>query len=162
VKEIPPRVRRRGCFRHLVKPCSGNTSACAEKSIGVTHSTKHDRKYLRVCGEEGSDEFNTVAPAEIPPRVRRREDASSLTIKKRGNTSACAEKRAIARRRPGARWKYLRVCGEEGPRRIAPNAATDIPPRLRSRAALYVNSQYRSGDTSAWVENRAIARRRPA
>ena len=91
--EIPPRVRRRARMLLGRRFDLGNTSACAEKSMGARAKRRRRRKYLRVCGEEPPSRAVYGVSLEIPPRVRRREIWQGQRVPKHGNTSACAEKR---------------------------------------------------------------------
>ena len=90
--EIPPRVRRRGRRQVSARGEHGNTSACAEKSDEVWERLRHERKYLRVCGEEYIRVNRVGGIMEIPPRVRRRVSSGFDGGGDAGNTSACAEK----------------------------------------------------------------------
>ena len=71
---------------------------------------------------------------EIPPRVRRRAISNVTDSPPRGNTSACAGKSPCRHPRRVAAWKYLRVCGEEGPYGLFCDSKAEIPPRVRRRA----------------------------
>mgnify|MGYP007104153507 FL=1 len=51
-KEIPPHARRRGFMAARVRSNSGNTSACAEKSLSAWPAASQYGKYLRMRGEE--------------------------------------------------------------------------------------------------------------
>ena len=136
LKEIPPRVRRRGATaRTLVAPL-GNTSACAEKRGLMRRMRLIYRKYLRVCGEENPQHHQPLTLWEIPPRVRRRDVGTILYRVRTGNTSACAEKRSGSLASIRCHWKYLRVCGEEHAQDSLTYAAQEIPPRVRRRASL--------------------------
>ncbi|MHC9705861.1 hypothetical protein ACQXY9_07325, partial [Corynebacterium diphtheriae] len=70
--EIPPRVRRRLIFYEGGWHRSGNTSACAEKTVADISKWGAWWKYLRVCGEDSPSTGNESRLREIPPRVRRR------------------------------------------------------------------------------------------
>ena len=108
-----------------------------------------------MCGEEPTRRTRCARTSEIPPRVRRRGFDSSLSDSLLGNTSACAEKSPDGDSAPHRAWKYLRVCGEESrsPPRSMPS--TEIPPRVRRRAAIETPYRASLGNTSACAEKRA-------
>ena len=136
LSEIPPRVRRRAIPTDQLNSCTGNTSACAEKSTIIIYPLLIKRKYLRVCGEENPQHHQPLTLWEIPPRVRRRDVGTILYRVRTGNTSACAEKRSGSLASIRCHWKYLRVCGEEHAQDSLTYAAQEIPPRVRRRASL--------------------------
>ena len=70
--EIPPRARRRAGETAQFTDWTGNTSACAEKSIPVAVIAAENVKYLRVRGEEPVGTVGHRRGVEIPPRARRR------------------------------------------------------------------------------------------
>ena len=115
------------------------------------------RKYLRVCGEEPCSASLRLLDTEIPPRVRRRVPVFSELRIRRGNTSACAEKRIAAPGFEVRQRKYLRVCGEEfWFIRKAP-FELEIPPRVRRRVKAEANNVEIEGNTSACAEKSASA-----
>ncbi|VFB06055.1 Uncharacterised protein [Corynebacterium striatum] len=111
--EIPPRARRRACLVPIHPPHTGNTSACAEKSMPLAGLIAHPRKYLRVRGEEPTFWMVVFRMQEIPPRARRRVNNHIIGVSEQGNTSACAEKSSYAFGMKNSIRKYLRVRGEE-------------------------------------------------
>ena len=111
--EIPPRARRRVSHAAFLEGISGNTSACAEKSLPENGRPKASRKYLRVRGEEISRQAIETLTKEIPPRARRRDCNSPQCGSEFRNTSACAEKRFVYLAHGSPMRKYLRVRGEE-------------------------------------------------
>ena len=70
---------------------------------------------------------------EIPPRARRRAKNGKVRYGFKGNTSACAEKRAKASSSLVGRRIYLRVRGEERLMFGDAKAKMEIPPRARRR-----------------------------
>ena len=71
-QEIPPHVRRRVLEVTERNMYPGNTSACAEKRVKPNGARGHQRKYLRMCGEERTIFVARSSSTEIPPHVRRR------------------------------------------------------------------------------------------
>ena len=153
-REIPPRARRRGPAAKEYPSKAGNTSACAEKSRGWSWDSPSGGKYLRVRGEETSSSARSPGMAEIPPRARRREGRRALEMERNGNTSACAEKRALARCPSCCPRKYLRVRGEEAAASRISSGLPEIPPRARRRDPRHRPPPPRHGNTSACAEKR--------
>ena len=150
--EIPPHARRREYSGAVVRGTNGNTSACAEKSYGGCIKSARDRKYLRMRGEETPKPMPLTVSSEIPPHARRRARRHGRDNPLVGNTSACAEKSRPAKHSAYQGRKYLRMRGEELPRKSFALATMEIPPHARRRA---VPSVYRSasfGNTSACAE----------
>ncbi|SQH27582.1 Domain of uncharacterised function (DUF2825) [Arcanobacterium haemolyticum] len=118
LREIPPRVRGRARLLVSSTYLLGNTPACAGKRRFGPYAPTINRKYPRVCGEEGYRLNRVLAGLEIPPRVRGRELIVRVSRQTDGNTPACAGKSGAAY--PAARLtlKYPRVCGEEASYRL--------------------------------------------
>mgnify|MGYP006995061548 CR=1 FL=1 len=92
MKEIPPRVRGRV---EPPAPCGqlhGNTPACAGKGPAPLPHQSTRWKYPRVCGEGVTWISPSTRNAEIPPRVRGRDDLLDGEYHTHGNTPACAGK----------------------------------------------------------------------
>ena len=140
------------CSTVIIWHCSGNTSACAEKSAGAELLRAVLRKYLRVCGEETIAALIALLPAEIPPRVRRRAVAARLGLDDMGNTSACAEKSGSVDLKAVETVKYLRVCGEESLSGRYLFHGGEIPPRVRRRDEELRPVLVEMGNTSACAE----------
>ena len=71
-REIPPRARGRVVDRVHRLDGSGNTPACAGKSVTVLALSASARKYPRVRGEEFLIRYPFRFSTEIPPRARGR------------------------------------------------------------------------------------------
>ena len=114
----------------------------------------------------GEESPRLTAPAvekEIPPHARRRERWTGSPAGDRGNTSACAEKRAEPMDEVKLTGKYLRMRGEELTSRRLPCALTEIPPHARRRGGRALESLLQAGNTSACAEKRKTkCRRSPA
>ena len=65
-------------------------------------------------GEERKLGWTLLLAKELPPHARRRAEAPGSQIKKRGITSACAEKSSLNGYAPRLTGNYLRMRGEEG------------------------------------------------
>ena len=141
---------------HQRQPQQGNTSACAEKSLGQPTIHRRHRKYLRVRGEETTPLCSRLIELEIPPRARRRVAHRPPPLPACGNTSACAEKRAAGPSTPGACRKYLRVRGEERLDDEQPRPYKEIPPRARRRENRDAPFGGDHGNTSACAEKRLV------
>ena len=151
-EEIPPRARRRVISAYPEATDLGNTSACAEKSRRGGWGLRCRRKYLRVRGEEYNGRLKIPLVAEIPPCARRRGISQHRQRRGRGNTSACAEKRACRLMRRFRLRKYLRVRGEELSAHTQKRPISEIPPRARRRVDGVVGVCDAAGNTSACAE----------
>ncbi|VFB06056.1 Uncharacterised protein [Corynebacterium striatum] len=85
-------------------------------------------------GEESNRRQPHPGRTEIPPRARRRAIIHYYHAFRRGNTSACAEKRVCGRWCLLPLRKYLRVRGEEERGEACLYPSWEIPPRARRRA----------------------------
>ncbi|VFB06054.1 Uncharacterised protein [Corynebacterium striatum] len=152
LREIPPRARRRASQWPLLRIITGNTSACAEKSRSHLEDAESAGKYLRVRGEESIAPGEPDSHEEIPPRARRRAGLWVGAAHDFGNTSACAEKRAISMVPWCVARKYLRVRGEEIHHESKRGLKVEIPPRARRRGNVYMDAEEDEGNTSACAE----------
>ena len=110
--ELPPRARRIRLGFHTLINGGGTTSACAENTLGLSHSHQWGRNYLRVRGEYAG--FHTILNhiQELPPRARRILTPVIGDEDTIGTTSACAENTMGSLGNRHIRWNYLRVRGE--------------------------------------------------
>ena len=158
--EIPPHARRRAGGCSPAGLSTGNTSACAEKSV---QDRLHDEwwgKYLRMRGEESPLLIPRLAVLEIPPHARRRVLAWQSGVVASGNTSACAEKSEAQYPGRSPHWKYLRMRGEEGEVFFEQDLDAEIPPHARRRGGFFGSWGRCVGNTSACAEKR-MTRQRP-
>ena len=105
-------------------------------------------------GEEYPDPRPRRCEWEIPPRARRRDSREIRIQELDGNTSACAEKRAVDDLTINYPRKYLRVRGEETFPAMSTGSSREIPPRARRRAFGDVGQSVIPGNTSACAEKR--------
>ena len=103
-------------------------------------------------GEEIPSPLSTVSTPEIPPHARRRDRVLHGALDKRGNTSACAEKRTRPEIRQTRLWKYLRMRGEESKAVTFSTAKPEIPPHARRRESRSGCLPFIHGNTSACAE----------
>ena len=75
--------------------CTGNTSACAEKTTKTCIRHRGKRKHLRLRGENDLAQMPRLQREETPPLARRKRNAGAVWATPSGNTSACAEKTAF-------------------------------------------------------------------
>ena len=134
-------------------PPNGTTSACAENTFPDRGLAGIHGNYLRVRGEYRlmPDGFSKVQ--ELPPRARRIRVRGSVSYRKDGTTSACAENTWVRSGEILTSWNYLRVRGEY-PR---PGAGRffypELPPRARRIPPMVRNDRGKNGTTSACAEN---------
>ena len=93
-------------------PPNGTTSACAENTFPDRGLAGIHGNYLRVRGEYRlmPDGFSKVQ--ELPPRARRIRVRGSVSYRKDGTTSACAENTTVRITSGPVKGNYLRVRGE--------------------------------------------------
>ena len=90
----------------------GTTSACAENTPRLPHSSQCAWNYLRVRGEYCHDAKSPTAMMELPPRARRILGDPATSTFGRGTTSACAENTVLTGAQLLRKRNYLRVRGE--------------------------------------------------
>ncbi len=111
-QETPPLARRKLWSLGRIKLTMRNTSACAEKTACEPQKRGAWQKHLRLRGE------NCLSPGllpllmETPPLARRKRIASTNTVLRDRNTSACAEKTLARSQVARSIRKHLRLRGE--------------------------------------------------
>ena len=105
-------------------------------------------------GEEPVAICSSLRMWELPPHARRRGDGFKTALGNAGITSACAEKRGHAGR--ARRWSrnYLRMRGEEQPKRRSYQPVRELPPHARRRDGDPAMAGQVRGITSACAEKR--------
>ena len=105
-------------------------------------------------GEERKLGWTLLLAKELPPHARRRAEAPGSQIKKRGITSACAEKSSLNGYAPRLTGNSLRMRGEESDFRPWAFPLPELPPHARRRADDDRRGIVRAGITSACAEKR--------
>ena len=133
IMELPPHARRRAIHPDRSQSSRGITSACAEKRHKAITVSGRRWNYLRMRGEEATRPHRQTIILELPPHARRRVFGRWVRAKRRGITSACAEKRAGTSERFTRRWNYLRMRGEEWCSELCLYGCEELPPHARRR-----------------------------
>ena len=111
--ELPPHTRRRELLKSSMCALARTTSAYAEKSAAIMRARNLIWNYLRIRGEEEWLETGNTPAGELPPHTRRRGALLHAMRRRRGTTSAYAEKRDTQIPEKTRIRNYLRIRGEE-------------------------------------------------
>ena len=151
--ELPPRTRRIHMFGHGLGGIQGTTSAYAENTHPITHTTHVRWNYLRVRGEYKPWCGSWTAHLELPPRTRRILPFPPFDLLIWGTTSAYAENTFSFKVGLRIVRNYLRVRGEyllPVKQMIVP---AELPPRTRRILWCFIGFSLLLGTTSAYAEN---------
>ena len=152
-EELPPRARRIRLASIPPRCGGGTTSACAENTFPDRGLAGIHGNYLRVRGEYSISDAELLERLELPPRARRIRVRGSVSYRKDGTTSACAENTWVRSGEILTSWNYLRVRGEYKDMKNLPHVITELPPRARRIHAEMKRQQRLWGTTSACAEN---------
>ena len=131
--ETPPLARGRPDAKGCTCFPSGNTPACAGKTVRISRAGDVYRKHPRLRGEDSALGRRTSRRPETPPLARGRPRSKRATRCLRGNTPACAGKTSPLKYAVTESWKHPRLRGEDPPDRAAKDTRRETPPLARGR-----------------------------
>ena len=114
-------------------------------------------KHLRLRGENSHRHNPTPPSPETPPLARRKQKGPNNGPSTWRNTSACAEKTALAASACCFARKHLRLRGENDEMIAVIEASKETPPLARRKRGLLRGHVACEGNTSACAEKTTIA-----
>ena len=129
----PPRVRGKQMMNEFIGTLGRITPACAGKTIVGKNCKILNWDHPRVCGENGLLLKMAAAMSGSPPRVRGKRSTSTISIRTRRITPACAGKTSSYKDNKLSYWDHPRVCGENSNDSRVYGAVSGSPPRVRGK-----------------------------
>ena len=143
VPETPPLARGRPKPSLTVYRRSGNTPACAGKTLSLGQATPASQKHPRLRGEDTLRGVHQSYGLETPPLARGRPPLEKGSSSGARNTPACAGKTYDREEKTVRRRKHPRLRGEDSPKHLRRRPAMRNTPACAGKT--YGSRRLRSG-----------------